>query len=104
MAKKAFVISAILVVIIVIVSIIISLINLKPLTYKTFVVYDSNMNIIQEVPVAASSQVTNYDYSINPGVSLINTLFKYEGIIMISSMIIIIIFSLLFYGAKRSKS
>ena len=100
--KKAFVISAILIVIIIVISIIIAVINIKPATFKSVVSYDTNTAVLKEAPVYARTSNT---YSTNyNGMDLIENLLKYDKIIMVSSMIIIIIFALLFYGAKRSKS
>ena len=96
--KKAFVISAILIVIIIVISIIIAVINIKPATFKSVVSYDTNTAVLKEAPVYAR---TSNSYN---GMDLIENLLKYDKIIMVSSMIIIIIFALLFYGAKRSKS
>ena len=95
MARKAFAISAILIVIIVVVSIIISLINLKPVEFKSVVSYEP------AVMTAATSYVTS---SGDRNMDFISSLLDHKKTIMVFSIIIIIIFTLLFYGAKRSKS
>ena len=97
MAKKAFIVAAILVVIIVIVSIIISLVNLKPITYQSVVYYDSNLNIMKEAPVSASAN------NVDTGIPLVSAVLKYDKLLMVSSVIVIIILALLSYGSKRSK-
>ena len=101
MARKAFVISAILIVVVVIISIIVSiiaLINTKPPVFRPIVTYSEQSNARMEEPVKETKTVSEN----NP--TFIESLLAHERIIMAGSIIVIIIFTLLFYGAKRSKS
>ena len=94
--KKAFIISAIFIVIIVVVSIIISINNLKPITFKRVVCYDEKLNIITEVP-KHNTTTTNDDFQ------FFSNILKYEKTIMVSTIFLVLIFGILFYGTKRSK-
>ena len=97
MVRKAFIVSAILITIIIVVSIIISLINLKtaePAVFKSVVSYDSEVNTIK---IAPKSSETNND------IPLLSNMLKYEGTVVASTVILSIIFLILFYGTKRSK-
>ena len=96
MAKKAFIISACLITIIVVVSIIISLANLKPKEFKSSILYDTKYNVIKE-----AKEVTTVNT--NNGGTLIDNLLKYQRIINMSSIVIVVIFLFLFYGTKKSK-
>ena len=97
MVKKAFVISAILITIIIIVSIIISIVNLKtasPAVFRSVVSYDSYVNTIE---IAPQNTTTDND------IPLISNMLKYEATITFSTVIVVIIFLLLFMGTKKSK-
>lgn len=97
MVKKAFVVSAILITIIIIVSIIISVVNIKtakPAVFRSVVSYESEVNTIEIAPKTTES---------NDNIPLLSNMLRYEKTIMVSSIILVIIFSLLFYGTKKSK-
>ena len=99
MVRKAFVISAILITIIVIVSIIISVMNLKPfepLEFKTVVSYDKDTYAIVDAPKYEAR-------SSGDSLTSLTNLLKYEKTIMVSTIILVIIFMILFYGTKGSK-
>ena len=98
MAKKVFVLAAILITIVVIISIIISIINLKPATFKSIVSYDSDVTVLKEAPV------TRTNNSISNSTTFIENLLNHEKTVMFFSIIIITVFVIIFYGAKRSKS
>jgi hypothetical protein len=98
MVKKALVVSATLITIIVIISIIISIINLKtakPAVFRSVVSYDSEVNTIVIAPQNSGTD--------NNNIPLISNMLRYESTITISTVILVIIFLLLFYGTKRSK-
>lgn len=99
MAKKVFVLAAILITIVVIISIIISIINLKPATFKSIVSYDSDVTVLKEAPVTRTS-----NNSISNSTTFIENLLNHEKTVMFFSIIIITVFVIIFYGAKRSKS
>lgn len=101
MARKLFVISAILIVITIIVCIIISvvsLINTKPVVFRPTVTYNAETNKILEAPETKIRTVDNGD------IPVITSLLNHERMLMAGSIIVVLIFALLFYGAKRSKS
>ena len=100
MARKAFVISAILIVIVIIVSIVISIVsivNTKPVVFRTVVTYNAETNAIIESPHSRTAASSN-------DLPFLTGLLNHEKTIMISSLFAVLIFALLFYGAKRSKS
>ena len=97
MTKKTFIIAAILVSVVIIASIIIAVISLRPATFQSVVSYDSSINIIKEAPNYARASANSGDFV------LLITLLKYEKTIMISCVVLVILFFLLFYGAKKSK-
>lgn len=97
MVKKALILTAILIFIVIFVSVIISLINLKPLEFKSVVSYDT------EIKTMVAAPVYNNRASVSSDLPLLTNMLKYEKTIMISSIILVIAFALLFYGAKRSK-
>ena len=102
MARKAFVLTAFLIVVVIIVSIIISIVaivNTKPVVFRPLVTYEEGTTKIVEVSDNRSSRSDDDD-----DLSLISKLFKHEKTIMVGSLFVVIIFALLFYGAKRSKS
>lgn len=94
--KRAFIITACLITIIIIVSIIIAVSNLKPVTFKSVVRYDNETNVIVEAPSYSNSTSTS-------DLDGINNILKYEKTITFSTIFIVIIFAILFYGTKRSK-
>lgn len=94
--KKAFIISACLITIIIIVSIIISVSNLKPVTFKSVVSYDKETNVMVEAPSYSATTSTNE-------LDGLNNILKYEKTITVSTIFIVLIFVILFYGTKRSK-
>ena len=101
MARKLFVISAILIVITIIVCIIISvvsLINTKPVVFRPTVTYSAETNNIIEAP---KTPIRTGDSSDIP---VITSLLNHERMLMAGSIIVVLIFALLFYGSKRSKS
>jgi hypothetical protein len=79
------------------VSIFIAVANLKPVTYKSVVHYDESINMLADVP-----KNTTTGPSDSNSLPLTNLL-KYEKTIMISTVVLIIIYLILFYGTKRSK-
>lgn len=98
MAKKAFILTAVLVAVLIIVCIIVAALNYKPVEFKSVVTYDSEINKMVAAPeyVARTAYTNNND-------SLFSSFLKYEKTIMISSIVLVIIFLLFFYGTKRSK-
>jgi phosphatidylglycerophosphate synthase len=95
--KKAIIISAWIIVIIVITSIVVSIINLRPAEFKTIVSYDADIKTMVEAPQYSKSKTTD-------SLPLLTNILKYEKTITVSSIIIVLIFVMLFYGAKRSKN
>ena len=96
MLKKAIIISAILITIIIIVSIIISVVNMKPVTFASVVSYDNDTPVMVEAP--ANKTASDND------VLFIESLLEHENSITLVSIIVITVFTILFYGAKRSRS
>lgn len=96
MLKKAIIISAILITIIIIVSIIMSVVNMKPVTFASVVSYDNDTPVMVEAP--ASKTASDND------VLFIESLLEHENSITLVSIIVITVFTILFYGAKRSRS
>lgn len=97
MVKKAIIIAFIAIIILIIVSFIISVVNLKPVTFKSVVTYDTNINVIKEAP---SYPRTNGSSN---NLAFITNIVKYEKTVMIFASVLVILFILLFYGTKRSK-
>lgn len=97
MVKKAFTIAIVAIAILIIVSIIIAVTNLKPATFKRVVSYDAGINEIVEAPEYIRSSGNE------EGLFSILNLLKYERTIMITTVILVIIFALFFYGTKKSK-
>lgn len=98
MVKKALIIFACLLTLIIVISIIISLVNLKPVEFQRVVVYEKETMAMKSTSMNASVSDAADD------IPLLSNLLEHEKTIMISSIFIVIIFALLFYGAKRSKS
>ena len=96
MARKALIITAVLITILIIVSIIIAITNLKPVTYQNVVSYEPKVSTI-------SRSSSYYLYDDDNELSLLTNLIKYEREIMITAIVLAIIFILVFYGTKRSK-
>lgn len=96
MAKKAFIISACLLLIVIIISIIISVRNMKPLEFKSVVSYNNTAKITNAPKYETRS-------SVNDDLPLLSNLIKYEKTIVFSTIFIGFIFVILFYGTKRSK-
>ncbi len=97
MAKKAFIICACLIAVIVVASIIISLVNLKPVEFQCVVSYENETTTMISAPLYANVNDVSND------IPLLSSLIRHDRIIMVSSIFIILIFALLFYGAKRSR-
>ena len=97
MAKKAFIIFACLIAVIVIASIIISLVNYKPVEFQCVVSYENETTTMLSAPLYANA------YDATNDIPLLSSLIRHEKIIMVASIFIILIFALLFYGAKRSR-
>ena len=98
MVKKALIIFACLTAIIIVVSIIVSIVNSKPLEYQSVVAYDKNTMAMKPAPVYANVDDASDD------IPLLSDLIRHDRLIMISSIFVVLLFALLFYGAKRSKS
>lgn len=97
MVKRAIIISAILIVIIIIVTIIVSVVNSKPTKFISIVSYDSEIPVMKEAVTTNTTAVDNEEL-------FIETLLEHEKTVMFTSVIVVVIFTILFYGAKRSKS
>ena len=97
MVKRAIIISAILIVIIIIVTIIVSVVNSKPTKFISIVSYDSGIPVMKEAVTTNTTAVDNEEL-------FIETLLEHEKTVMFTSVIVVVIFTILFYGAKRSKS
>ena len=98
--RKAFVLTACLIVVIVVISLIISITNLKPFSdpvFKTVVTYSEETNTIVEAPKYEATTSSKND------LTLITNLLKYEKTIMVSTLVLGLIFVILFYATKRSK-
>lgn len=98
MAKKFIVIAAIIIVIAVVAGIIISLINLKPLEFKTVVSYENDTVVMKVAP----SNNTNTNNTTNN--NFLTNILRHEKTVMAFSIIVIVLFALLFYEAKGSKA
>ena len=99
MVKKALIIFASLTAIIIVVCIILSIVNSKPIEFQSVVSFENGEVVMKSSSASASvSNVSNGD------IPILSTLLNHEKAIMISSIFIILLFAVLFYGAKRSKS
>ena len=87
----------ILIAVIVVASIIISLVNLKPVEFQCVVSYENETTTMISAPLYANVNDVSND------IPLLSSLIRHDRIIMVSSIFIILIFALLFYGAKRSR-
>ena len=98
--RKAFVLTACLIVVIVVISLIISITNLKPFSapvFKTVVTYSEETYTIVEAPKYEASTSSKNDFA------PITNLLKYEKTVMVSTLVLGLIFVILFYATKRSK-